>query len=120
MIIDNEAGLEHLSRRTTRDVDVMFVVTDPTMRGIVAAKRIAEMRHELDVNIKQAYLLVNRVEGDLSPTLTAAIEQLDLPLGGMLAADRNITDLDAEGRPLVELDDDACIYRTVSDILQRL
>ncbi len=119
VIIDNEAGMEHLSRRTTRDVDILFVVTDPTMRGIVAAGRIAEMRHALDINIKHAYLLVNRVTGPLSSTLTAAIEQLDLPLGALLEADPGVTDFDAEGRPLVELDDDAGIYRAVSDVLAK-
>lgn len=117
VVIDNEAGLEHLSRRTTRDVDVLYVVTDPTVRGIVAAGRIAAMRHDLDINIKQAYLLVNRVQGDLPPTLAAAVAELDLPLGGLIPSDADLTGLDIEGRPLVELAGDAASYRAVCDIL---
>jgi CO dehydrogenase maturation factor len=117
VIIDNEAGMEHLSRRTTRDVDVLYVVTDPTVRGIVAAGRIAAMRHDLDINIKQAYLLVNRVQGELAPTLAAAVAALDLPLGGLIPSDPGVTGLDAEGKPLVNLADDAPSYRAICDIL---
>jgi CO dehydrogenase maturation factor len=51
VIIDNEAGLEHLSRRTTRDVQIMFIISDLSMRGIVAAERIAGFCNELDINI---------------------------------------------------------------------
>src|SRR3970040_737160 len=63
IVIDNEAGMEHLSRRTTRDVDHLLVVSDPTQRGIVAAERIAALRNELDINVENAYLIVKRREG---------------------------------------------------------
>lgn len=119
VIIDNEAGLEHLSRRTTRDVDLLFVVTDPTVRGLVAAGRVAKMREELDINIKQAFLLVNRVEGALSPAVSAAVEATGLPLGGLIPADAGVTQMDAEGRPLMELAADSPVYAAVSAILQR-
>src|SRR5512147_747012 len=59
VVIDNEAGMEHLSRRTTRDVQILLIVTDPTQRGITAAERIAGFRKELDIHIENAYLVVN-------------------------------------------------------------
>jgi CO dehydrogenase maturation factor len=52
VLVDNEAGMEHLSRRTTRDVDVLFIVTDPSLRGVVAAGHIAKISQELDINIR--------------------------------------------------------------------
>lgn len=119
VIIDNEAGLEHLSRRTTRDVDLLYVVTDPSIRGLVAAGRIAEMRHELDVNIRQAYLVVNRVTGPLSETLTQAMQQIDLPLAGLIPADPLVADLDAEGRPLTELPPESATVQAATAILTR-
>src|SRR5512136_1841386 len=67
VVIDNEAGMEHLSRRTTRDVQHLFIVTDPTQRGIVAAQRIADFRNELDIRIEHAYLVVNRLNGPVPP-----------------------------------------------------
>ena len=118
VIIDNEAGMEHLSRRTTRDVDALYVVTDPTVRGIVAAGRIADLRNELDVNIKHAYLVVNRAQGELSPTLRTAIDGLGIPLAGVIPADPQVTALDAVGRPQVELPDDSLIFRAVGAIAQ--
>ncbi len=61
LVIDNEAGMEHLSRRTTRDVQHLLVISDPTQRGIVAAGRIADFRHELDIHIENTYLVLNRL-----------------------------------------------------------
>ena len=65
VVIDNEAGMEHLSRRTTRDVQHLLIVTDPTHRGIVAAERIAGFRHDLDIHIDNSYLVLNRLTGTL-------------------------------------------------------
>ncbi|NIM45236.1 MAG: ATP-binding protein, partial [Nitrososphaeria archaeon] len=65
VIIDTEAGLEHLSRRTTQDVDVMIVVTDTSKRGIETAKRIKELALELDISFKKLYVVVNRAGGEM-------------------------------------------------------
>src|SRR5512138_1037329 len=65
VVIDNEAGMEHLSRRTTRDVQHLLIVTDPTQRGLVAAERIGTICRELDIHIDNAGLIVNRVQGQL-------------------------------------------------------
>ena len=119
VVIDNEAGLEHISRRTTRDVDVLYVVTDPTVRGVVAAGRVADLREELDVNIKNAYLVVNRVVGELSPTLVETIAGLGIPLAGTIPADPQVSRADADGRPLVELGPDSAIYGAVQGIVEK-
>ena len=119
VVIDNEAGMEHLSRRTTRDVDALYVVTDPTVRGAVAAGRIAEMRHDLGINIDKAYLIVNRARGELPAALQATLDSLDLPLAGVIASDPAVMDADAEGRPLVELSEDSIIFRAISEIAQK-
>lgn len=116
VVIDNEAGMEHLSRRTTRDVDALYVVTDPTVRGVVAAGRIADLRNELDVNIKQAFLIVNRVLGQLTPALQAAVDEVGIPLAGVIASDPAVTRMDADGEALVQLPDDSIIFTAVSRI----
>jgi CO dehydrogenase maturation factor len=125
VIIDNEAGLEHLSRRTTRDVDLLYVITDPTVRGVVAAGRVGQLRNELDINIKEAWLVVNRVTSDhngrraLSPALTQAIAGLEFPLAGTIPAEEAVNAADADGRPLVELGEDSTTYRAVRSIVQQ-
>jgi CO dehydrogenase maturation factor len=119
VLVDNEAGMEHLSRRTTRDVDVLFIVTDPSLRGVVAAGHIAKISQELDINIRQVYLIVNRAMNGLPPALQEAIDELDVPLAGTLPNDAGITTLDAEGRPLVELSEDSALYHAIRGIAQK-
>ncbi|HSB66899.1 MAG TPA: AAA family ATPase, partial [Anaerolineales bacterium] len=99
IVIDNEAGMEHLSRRTTRDVQHLLVVSDPTLRGIVAAERIASFRNELDIRIEQAYLIINRLSGALPASLETEIKKLDIPLLGTVTADEELSEFEFNGKP---------------------
>ncbi len=121
VVIDNEAGLEHLSRRTTRDVDLLLIVSDPTLRGIIAAGRVAELIDELDTAVGAAYLVVNRVNGaDLPEPLKEAIAEQKLQLAGLLPADPAVNELDAMGQPIVGLPEDAPVRRSLEAILASL
>ena len=103
VVMDSEAGLEHLSRRTTRDVDVMLVVSDPSMRGIVTAGRVLELSRELENVIGRTYLVVNRVQGELPPPIVSKVDELGLTLAGIIPADPLVPEFDGYGRPLIEL-----------------
>jgi CO dehydrogenase maturation factor len=116
VLIDNEAGLEHLSRRTTRDVDVLFIVSDATVRGITTAGRVAALLAELKTGVGKAYLVVNRAGHGLSPELEAAITEHGLDLLAVLPDDPLVAEFDAAGRPLAELPSDS----TLSVALQPL
>ncbi|MEW5989669.1 MAG: AAA family ATPase [Chloroflexota bacterium] len=120
VVIDNEAGLEHLSRRTTRDVQHLLVVSDPTQRGLVAAGRIAAFRHDLDIHIENTALILNRLEGELPAVLQSQIDQLDIPLLGIVPADRQLAEFEVGGRPLIELADDSPVYAATAGMMRRL
>ncbi len=120
VVVDNEAGMEHLSRRTTRDVQHLLIVSDPTRQGIVTAGRIAALRHELDVRIDQAHLIVNRLRGEIPSELGEPIAQLDFPLLGTIPYVPEISDYELTGRPLIELDVDSALYTTVAGMLGRI
>lgn len=120
VVIDNEAGMEHLSRRTTRDVDHMLIVTDPTQRGLVAAQRIADLRNELDIRVENAYLILNRLSGPMPPTLESAIDKLQVPLLGIVPADSELLEFEFSGRPLVELGDDSPVFRSVAEMMEQM
>lgn len=121
VVIDNEAGLEHLSRRTTRDVQIMLVITDPTQRGLAAAERIAAFRHELDIHIEQTYLILNGLQtGTIPMPLQERIEALDIPLLGVIPRDPQMMELEFAGRPLVELGTESVIYQTVAAMMQEI
>ncbi len=109
MVMDNEAGLEHLSRRTTQDTDLLLIITDPTVRGVMTAGRIAGMVKELDLNVKRPVLIVNRAQDGNSNdgTLLQAIEQQGVEFAGFVPADELIFEYDLKGRPLVQLPPDS-------------
>lgn len=120
VVIDNEAGMEHLSRRTTRDVQHLIIVSDPTQRGIVAAERIASFRHELDIRIENSYLVLNRLQREMPIPLQQCIGQMDIPLLGIVPADDELAAFEFSGRPLIELGDNSPVYTAVADMLQTI
>ncbi len=119
VVMDNEAGMEHLSRRTTQDVHHLFVVSDPTLRGIVAAERIVDLKDELEINIENTYLILNRLSGEIPPLLKEKIDSIDVTFLGVVPADEGVTENDFSGTPLVELEDDSPVYRAVEKILDQ-
>ncbi len=121
VVIDNEAGLEHLSRRTTRDVQVMLIVSDASMRGVVTAERVAAFCSELDIHIENTYLILNNAPGGQLPAaLQERIEQIGVPLLGVIPHDERIAEFDANGRPLIQLGDDSVVYRAVAAMLAKI
>ncbi|HKY83496.1 MAG TPA: AAA family ATPase [Anaerolineales bacterium] len=113
VVIDNEAGMEHISRRTTRDVDLLLVVTDPTVRGVRTAQSIATMAGEVDVHVRRKMLVINRVAGDLPEELEAAIAATGLEVAARIPADDQIADLDARGQPLLHVNDTSSAAQAV-------
>lgn len=120
VVMDNEAGMEHLSRRTTRDVDHLLLVSDPTLRGLAAAEAMVALSKELEINVRNTYLVINRVQGELPPSLQARAESLGVPLLAVLPYDPLVAEFDSQGRPLVELPADAPISRAVADVSRKL
>ena len=120
VVIDNEAGMEHLSRRTTRDVQHLLVVSDPTQRGIVAAERIASFRKDLDIQIENTSLILNRLSGDIPAALQQRIDAMDIPLLGVIPANPEMAEFEFSGRPLVELGENDPIYIAVSRIAEKI
>ncbi|MFH1560751.1 MAG: AAA family ATPase [Chloroflexota bacterium] len=113
VVIDNEAGMEHISRQTTRDVHILLLVSDPTVRGVTAAGRMQELIKELRTTVDQVYLVVNRVNGALPPEVEKVIGEQGLSLLATIPFDEEVGELDAMGRPLVELPPDSPVQKAV-------
>jgi CO dehydrogenase maturation factor len=120
VVIDNEAGMEHISRRTTKDVDLLLLVTDPTVRGVRTAAGIASMAREVEVNVKRTMLIVNRMQGEMPPPLQAAVDELGLEIAGLVPADNRVNELDAVGQPLLHLNGDSPASQAVEDMTARI
>ena len=112
VVIDNEAGLEHFSRKTASSADAMLVVSDPTPAGMRAAQRIAGLAHELKIKARKKFLLVNR-----SPA-GKVCEKIDgLEYLGEVPADPAIEKLSLSGEPLWKLKEDSAAYERLKEIV---
>ena len=120
VVIDNEAGLEHLSRRTTRDVDVLLVVSDPSVRGLTTAGRVVNLIDELKTEVGAHYLIINRANGAITPELERSVSELGLNLAATFQADATIARLDAEGKPVVEAPQDNDVYEGLRSLVDRI
>ena len=125
VVIDNEAGMEHLSRRTTRDVDVLLLVTDPTQRGLSTAQHMRDMVPELEIGVGRVFLVVNRLRSsgngaEMPAPLAQAVERAELDLLGVIPDDAAMAEFEFTGRPLVELPAETPVYQAVSRIAQEI
>ena len=120
IVIDNEAGMEHLSRRTTRDVQHLLIISDPTQRGLIAAERINALSKELDIHVEHSYLILNRVQNGVADTLIASTRKMDIPILGIVPYDNVLVSNELTGRPLIELGDESPTYQIVSSMLQKI
>lgn len=120
VVMDNEAGMEHLSRRTTRDADHLLLVSDASLRGLAAAEGMLALSHELDIDVRQRYLVVNRVMGALPAAFQARIAQMGVPLWASVPYDAQLAEFDSSGRPLAELPPEALVSQAVEGMAQKL
>lgn len=121
VVMDCEAGLEHISRQTTQDIDFLLAITDPTMRGLRTAMRlrqlIAEMRTEVNAGV---FLIINRLRNGIPPEIQEGIRQSGLVLIATIPEDPYISDLDIKGKPLIVLPLDSPFRRSVQEMLFKL
>ena len=121
VVMDCEAGLEHISRQTTQDIDYLLAVTDPTMRGLNTCIRLEQLSGEIRTNIKGGVLLViNRLKNGLPLEMREAITKSGLMLFATIPEDPAIAELDAKGKPLTLLPLDSTFRRSVQEILYKL
>ena len=117
MVVDNEAGMEHLSRRTSGQVDVLFLVTDYSLRGLRAVKRIHEMLPGLNLNVKSLGLVVTRAPRELNEVFLREVEEIGVPLVGIIPDDPALLSFDMEKRSLLDLPDDSPSVSAVDALL---
>jgi CO dehydrogenase maturation factor len=120
VVIDCEAGMEHISRQTTRDIDIMLLVSDLTVRGIFTAANMKALIKDLRTRAGKIYLIVNRALSPLPPKIAGMIEEASLQIIGLIPEDQEIKELEAEGTPLTELPPDSQLQKGVLEIVRKL
>jgi CO dehydrogenase maturation factor len=117
VVIDNEAGMEHLSRRTTHKVDLMLVISDPTMKGVQTARRITELVDELNLEVDRRELIVNRISGENFAKLKEVSGDLPFENVFNVPDDDTIFHLDLEGKPVFDLPGDSIAVKSIFSFL---
>jgi len=120
VVIDNEAGMEHLSRRTTHSVDLLIIASDPTVKGIQTAKRIDGLVDELNLDVKKRALIINRINEEDATGLYSYAERLGLYVAGLIPNDPEIFRFDLEGKPIIGLPEDSPALNALFRILDSL
>ena len=121
IVMDNEAGLEHVARGTLPHVDTMLLISDCSRRGVQAVARIAEMIDEMGLNPGQMGLIVNRAPGGvLDDGIKAEIEKHGLKLFGVLPQDEAVYHCDCNGEPSAKLPENDPMKTALRGIMQSI
>ncbi len=120
VVIDCEAGMEHISRQTTRDIDIMLLVSDLTVRGILTAANMKSLIKDLRTYVGKIHLIVNRAASPLPPKIAQTIEEASLQVIALIPEDPKIKELEAQGTPLIELPPDSPLQKGVAEVARKL
>lgn len=120
VIIDNEAGMEHLSRRTTKRMDVLMVVSDATKLGVETGKRILALAKGMEIDVGRSVLVVNRVQGPLGEAVQREIDGAGFGSVVYLPFDSKVEELAISGSPVIQLDQISQFYRAVGELVSTL
>ena len=115
IIVDNEAGMEHLSRMNLRSIDYLLIISDPSTRGIMTARRIADITGPLQLEVKHQYLLVNRAPNPVTPALQEKIDEAvadaDLNLAGIISSSDDLINQELSGKSYLQLGEDSTVIK---------
>ncbi len=120
VVMDNEAGMEHISRLTTHNVDILLIVTDTSRRGLQAGLRIDKLARELNIGVGKSYLIINQAKSDMPPEVMDIISQDGLELAGTVPADDAVYEYDLKGIPTIEIGEDNPAVQAVFSIFDNI
>ncbi len=120
IVMDNEAGMEHISRLTTHNVDILLIVSDPSRRGLQTAVRIDELARCLKIVVGKSYVVINQVREAPSEQAMAMIKKANLELIGTVPEDDLIYDFDFNGRPTIEMPEDSKSVKAAFEIFDKI
>lgn len=119
VIIDNEAGMEHLSRRIVADIDMLFIISDTSVRSIRSAAKVLELIKVLKISIPEVYLIITKTGEAGIDGLKEEIAKTGLGLIGTIPYDVQAVTFDFEGKPLINLPDDSLSVMAVKAIVEK-
>jgi CO dehydrogenase maturation factor len=120
VVMDNEAGMEHLSRRTTQNINELLLVSDHSVKGIRTIARLKELVSELELVVKRQSVVVNFVPDGIDPHISQEMERLGLELTATVPFDKEVYECDLNSKSLLELPDTAKAVMAVNNLMAKL
>ena len=120
LVMDNEAGMEHLSRLTTKNMDLLLIVTDTSRRGLQAGLRIHKLAKDLNLGVGKSYIIVNQAKSDPAEDVREMLAAEGLELAGVIPEDEQVYTFDLTGRPTVDLDENNPAIQAAYSIFDRI
>jgi CO dehydrogenase maturation factor len=120
MVMDNEAGMEHLSRRTTENIDELFIASDHSVKGIRTALRIRALVDELKLDVKRVSFIITHVPGGLDEHIQQELKGLRIEPLALIPLDAEIQRFDLEQRSLLDLPDASPAVQSVKKLMDTL
>jgi len=120
MVLDNEAGMEHLSRRTTQNVDELLLISNHSVKGVRTIARLRDLVKELQVVVKRQSVVINMMPEKLDPLVSEELAKLGLEPAAIVPLDEKVYESDLKQRPLLEMPDDARSAKAIDDLMTGL
>jgi len=120
MVMDNEAGMEHLSRRTTQNVDELLLVSDHSVKGVRTLARIRGLVDELKLDVKRQSVLINQVPDGLDPIVAQEMSRLGIEPTATIPLDDEVYQYDIQLKPLLDLPDSSRAVQAVNNLMTNL
>ena len=119
-VMDNEAGMEHLSRRTTQNVDELLLISDHSVKGIRTVARIRDLVSELELVVKRQSVIINFVPTKLDPLVTEELAKLGIDPTATIPLDKEVYEYDLGLKPLLDLPDTSKAVKVVDNLMAKL
>jgi CO dehydrogenase maturation factor len=120
MVMDNEAGMEHLSRGTTKDIDELLIISDHSVKGVRTVARIRELVSELKLTVKRQSVVINLAPAKLAPLVISELERLGISPTAIIPFDEEVYQYDLKLKPLLDLPDTAKAVAAVKALMDKL
>lgn len=119
-VMDNEAGMEHLSRRTTQNIDALLIISDHSVKGVRTIARIRDLVSELKLVVRRQSVVINFAPPDLDPSITKELDRLEIEPEATIPLDEEIYQYDLKQKPLLDLPDTSKAVRAVSNLMGKI
>ena len=120
MVMDNEAGMEHLSRRTTQNIDELLIISDHSVKGLRTVARIRDLVAQLKLVVKRQSVIINFAPAKLDPLVTDELVRLGIEPTATIPLDEEVYEYDLKLKPLLDLPDSSKAVRAVNDLMAKL